>query len=275
MKTFLKNISPGFVKKWYSKLTSSEKSSENKSGWFGNYKTWNEALSNCSGYDNEIILNKVKDSVLKVARGEAEYERDGVAFDQHEYSEELLKAFKSAVTNNELSIIDFGGSLGSEYFQYRRFLKGVKLNWLVVEQKHFVDAGNKEIANEELHFFYTIEEALKYKKANVIVLSSVLPYLETPYEWINKIKSCNFDFIIIDRNAFMEGNTEMLTMQIVPEFIYKASYPAWFFNEKKFVSSFTDKYFVKSEFMSPFALPTIVNNTKAYWKGFLFEKKHD
>lgn len=270
LRRFIKYFIPGFIKKRY---WTSEKIEAPKHGWFGSYLLWEEAKSQCSGYDSENILSKVKTAVLKVIAGEAEYERDSVAFEKHEYSEDLLKALQAVVKNNELSIIDFGGSLGSIYFQYKRFFSGVKINWMVVEQKHFVEAGNSEIKNDELRFFNSIEEALAFKKADAIMLASVLPYIEKPSELIGKIKSFDFENIIIDRTAFIEGEKQILTVQIVPEFIYKASYPAWFFNERNFVNLFSDKYVLKMEFLSPFSDPVMLETGRAYWKGFLFKRK--
>jgi putative methyltransferase (TIGR04325 family) len=242
-------------------------------GWFGDYSNWEEALSKTSGYNEGTILNKIKESVLKVKAGKAEFERDSVAFDKFEYSEEFLQGLKLTVKNNSLSVIDFGGSLGSQYFQYKRFFEGVEINWMVVEQKHFVETGNKEIANEQLRFFDTIEEALKFKPANCIILSSVLPYLKEPFQMIKKILSFNFNFIIIDRNPFIDSEKDLLTVQVVPESIYKASYPAWFFNEKKFYAAFSDKYTIKQELNTPFTAPTIINGKKAVWKGAILIKK--
>jgi putative methyltransferase (TIGR04325 family) len=269
----LKEFFKYFISRFLKKQAGEEKDGTPEYGWFGSYTSWEVAKAKCSGYDSENILNKVKSSVLKVIRGEAEYERDSVAFDKHEYSEDFLKALQAVVKNNELNVIDFGGSLGSAYFQYKRFFAGVKINWIVVEQKHFVDAGNKEIKNDELKFSYTIEDALSINRADTILLSSVLPYIEKPSELAEKIQSFGFENIIIDRNAFIEGEKQILTVQIVPEFIYKASYPAWFFNERNFVNLFSDKYVLKMQFMSPFALPVMLKEGKAYWKGFLFKRK--
>ena len=242
-------------------------------GWFGDYPSWEAADAKTTGYNEETILNKIRESILKVKSGHAEFERDSVAFDKFEYSEEFLNALKSVVKNNSLSVIDFGGSLGSQYFQYKRFFEGVNINWMVVEQKHFVDCGKKEIGDEQLHFFNTIEEALSYKPANSIILSSVLPYIKEPFQMIEKIISFNCDYIIIDRNPFIESDKDLLTVQVVPETIYKASYPAWFFNEKKFYAAFASKYNIKQELNTPFTAPTIVNNKKAVWKGAILVKK--
>ena len=94
--------------------------------WFtGDYSSWEEALKFCDGYNKPNILEKVKNSLLKVKKGEAVYERDSVLFDHIEYSMPLLVSllYMTTVYKNNLNILDFGGSLGSSYFQNRKFLE--------------------------------------------------------------------------------------------------------------------------------------------------------
>jgi putative methyltransferase (TIGR04325 family) len=246
------------------------------SGWFGNYDTWEAAKKNCTGYSDSSILEKVKSSVLKVKNGEAVYERDSVVFDKIEYSQPLLDAFISIAKeqNGVLHITDFGGSLGSSYFQNKPFLKELKkLKWNIVEQKHFVDCGKKFIQENELHFYYSIEKSLADAKPQVLFLSSVIQYFERPYDLIDTCLQYGFDYIIIDRTAFVESKKERITVQIVPEFIYKASYPAWFFNEQKFVNAFSKNYQLISEFDSKFdPREQLEDKVWSYRKGFVFKK---
>jgi hypothetical protein len=42
----------------------------------GNYSSWQDALANSTGYDSDLILEKVSTALLKVKSGEAVYERD-------------------------------------------------------------------------------------------------------------------------------------------------------------------------------------------------------
>jgi hypothetical protein len=62
----------------------------NKYGWRGNYQTWEDTQNDASGYDSDVILEKVKDAILKVKNGEVVYERDSVVFDKIQYSWSLL-----------------------------------------------------------------------------------------------------------------------------------------------------------------------------------------
>lgn len=244
-------------------------------GWFGNYASWDEAEKECEGYSSLNILKKVGESVLKVRNGEAVYERDSVLFNEVQYSDGLIKAFNDSIENDSLHIVDFGGSLGSTYFQHKQLFKDLKdLKWAVVEQKHFVDCGKKEIEIDNLKFYYTIADSLKFQTNQVLLLSSVIPYFKEPYNLISDLLKYNFEYVIIDRTAFIEGDKERITKQIVPEFIYKASYPAWFLNETKFKNAFINDYDLITEFDSGFDPTSLLEEgLKVYRKGFYFKKK--
>lgn len=248
--------------------------SKSHHGWFGNYKSWQEAKAKCSGYDADVIFNKVRESLLKVKNEEAVYERDSVLFNQIQYSVPLLEALKTVSQNHELSIIDFGGSLGSTYFQNRDLLYSIKkINWSIVEQKHFVDGGKKDFESKSLKFFYDIPTAIQYAGKRAILLSSVIQYFEKPYDLIEEVMNHGFEYVIIDRTAFIEGE-ERITVQIVPDSIYKASYPAWFLNETKFKNVWGEKYQLINEFDSKFDPESVMEDgKKVYRKGFLFKLK--
>lgn len=109
-------------------------------GWFGDYSSWSVVKNECSGYEAANILNTVKSSVIKVRNGEAVYERDSVLFDEVTYSPHLIEVLESSINNGKLHVVDFGGSLGSSYFQHRNLFQDlIDFRWSVVEQSHFVE----------------------------------------------------------------------------------------------------------------------------------------
>jgi putative methyltransferase (TIGR04325 family) len=243
--------------------------------WAGDFTSWEEAQLNCSGYDSDIILEKCKNALLKVKNKEAVYERDSVLFDKIQYSWGLLAGLQKVAieNNNNLNVLDFGGSLGSTYYQNKAFLSGLKkLGWNIVEQAHFVDCGKQNFENEQLNFYHTIEECTQNSKPNVLLLSSVLQYLENPNQWIEKFNNLQIEYVIIDRTAFIDSDEDVLTIQNVAESIYKASYPAWFFNEEKLIQKFNKYEFTA---FNSFVETQIVlnNNQHAYWKGFILKLK--
>jgi putative methyltransferase (TIGR04325 family) len=213
--------------------------------------------------------------MFKVKSELAAYERDSVLFDKIQYSWGLLAGLqKAAIENdNQLCILDFGGSLGGTYYQNKEFLSGLKkLEWCIVERSHFVECGKHNFENEQLKFYYSIEECLLKHKPNVLILSSVLQYLEDVKHWIDKFNGLKFEYVIIDRTAFVLADNNILTVQNVPESIYKANYPAWFFNEEKLIQSFDNYDF--TEFSSFIETRIVLNGYyHAYWKGFIFKLK--
>lgn len=207
-------------------------------GWFGDYPNWQAAQKDATGYDSEIILEKVKNSLLKVKNGEAVYERDSVLFDQIEYDWPVLAGllWAAAQYNGRLSVLDFGGSLGSSFFQNRNFLSALKdVRWSVVEQPHFVKTGINHFQNEQLHFFLTCEQCVTDHNPNVILLSSVLSYIEEPFELLQYLSSLQIEFMIIDRLPVIKGDRDQIKLQKVNPAIYPATYPAWFFSKSEFI----------------------------------------
>jgi len=244
--------------------------------WSGDYSSWAEAQIKCTGYDSEVILEKCKNALLKVKNGEAIYERDSVLFNEIQYSWGLLAGLLRAALRNdgELCVLDFGGSLGSTYYQNKEFLKPLKeLKWCIIEQSHFVDCGKKLFEGDQLKFFNTIEECITHYRPNVLLLSGVLQYLEKPYEWIEKFVGLGLPNIIIDRTSFVENERDILTIQNVPESIYLASYPAWFLNKERFSKFFATEYCLVSEFADTIDPPIKLNGLNASWGGLYFIKR--
>ncbi|MDO3627496.1 methyltransferase, TIGR04325 family [Mucilaginibacter sp. BT774] len=244
--------------------------------WQGNYQTWEEAKEATGGYNDPNIFEITRKAVLKVKKGEAKGERDSVLFEEVQQvwpvTAHLLKIILE--NNGRLRIIDFGGSLGSSYFQNRAMIPAnVILSWNVVEQDEYVKIGNAEIADNQLHFFSSINQAYEQSQADTILLSSVLQYLEKPYEFLDEILNYGFTNIIIDRTAFIDGPQDLITAQTVPESIYKASYPAWFFCYDHFKSFIKKHYEIIHEFNSEIDTPiNLDNQIPAYWKGFILKR---
>jgi putative methyltransferase (TIGR04325 family) len=241
-------------------------------GWRGNFNSWEEAQQKCTGYDTQLIFNKVRESIYKVKTGEAVYERDSVIFDKIQYSFQLLASLYHIAlkNNNQLSILDFGGSLGSSYFQNRQILNSLnKLDWNVVEQSHFVLEGINSFSEDNLSFYYDIESCLKTKNINVILLSSVIQYIEKPYEFLNYITEKKIEFIIIDRAPVLLKGKDRISIQKVPKHIYQASYPCWLLNEKNILDNLFEYY----DLIFEDTLKETIHINNASYKFYFFKLK--
>jgi putative methyltransferase (TIGR04325 family) len=238
-------------------------------GLSGDYHDWNEAVCASTGYDSEIILEKTKAALLKVKNGEAAYERDSVLFDEVQYAWPLLAGLMwvAARTEGKLSVLDFGGSLGSTYFQNRAFLRYLPdVRWNIVEQPQHVKVGKELFEDEHLRFYLCVEDCLAESQPNVVVLSSVLHYLERPYDTLSELLRLPCDHVIIDRTPFWGGPSDRLCVQKVPPRIYPASYPCWVFSSIRFHACLHDEWQIVAEFDSLDRLKSPVQTT---WKGIV------
>jgi putative methyltransferase (TIGR04325 family) len=243
--------------------------------WTGDYNSWEEAKTHCTGYDDISILYKCKNALLQVKNGEAAYERDSVLFDEIQYNWGLLAGLqKTALENNgNLCILDFGGSLGSTYYQNRGFLNSLRnLQWCIVEQPHFVTCGKDHFENDQLKFYNTLQECMTKHKPQVLLLSSILQYLATPYDWVKELISLNIPCVIIDRTAFINSEIDILTVQNVPKEIYTASYPCWFFG-KQLLVSWMKSYKITSTFHSLVDTYPAIDGKPAKSVSYILEKR--
>ena len=242
--------------------------------WSGNYLSWDEALSQCTGYQDETILRKCFDSLLKVKKGVAVYERDSVLFDKKEYSIGLLSGlFYSALSHNgRLSVLDFGGSFGTSYFQNKDFFhKFQEIKWGVVEQNQFINLGKENFSDEILDFYLTINQCIESINPNVFFISSSLQYIPSPENLLKEINGLKIEYIIFDRTPFTNLEN-FLTIQNVPNEIYQASYPSWFFS-LEWILEQLDNYKLIYEFPSYCDSDYVVNNVSVRWGGLMLELK--
>jgi putative methyltransferase (TIGR04325 family) len=227
-----------------------------KSGWFGNYPSWAAAEKDCDGYDDAAILARVVEATRQVRDGKAAFERDSVLFFDEELDEQLLTILTrikdNLAENTPLIVLDFGGSLGSTYWQNRRILGDWNLKWIVVEQKHFVEIGQTEMENKQLKFAFSIEDVCKTETPNIVLFNSVLQYLETPYAFIEAVENQQISHVFIGRTYSFEGAEDRIMQQIVPPKIYKASYPSWVFSVDVLKNKLNKKYTIHSELNTPY-----------------------
>ncbi|MCB0415206.1 MAG: methyltransferase, TIGR04325 family [Bdellovibrionales bacterium] len=257
-------------------------------GYFGDYSDYEQAKKLTGGYDSFKIIEKVTSSLKKVRDGEAPYERDSVLFDEIQYAWPLLAnlLLVSQLNEKKLRLIDFGGSLGSTYYQNKHLLQHLSvLKWNIVEQEAFVEIGKSEFENENLKFYESIENCIKSEeKIDLLLISGTLQYLIHPYKFLKEVLCLNIPYIIFDRTTFNNiPSKDRITVQKVPPQIYEASYPAWFLSKEKFSHEMSSKYEMVTSWSSLGYQTAIYNNGKFefgedlgfFYKLKLFPKNQD
>ncbi len=225
-----------------------------KYGWKGSYKNFESAQKHCKGYDEGHILKKVSFATAKVKNGEAAYERDGVLYDHIKINAPVLNSLLriSIKNDNKLKVVDFGGSLGTSYYQNIPFLKHLtELNWCIIEQEHYVKEGKSNFESEQLKFYPNIEECLKkHPNPDILILSNSLQYIKNSYEILKKLQNLKIPYLILDYMTYNPRNKDRITIQYVPPFFYgfDASYPCLFFDRSKLETQLKENYEKAYEF---------------------------
>ena len=229
-----------------------------KYGWKGNFESFEKAQQKCSGYDENHILNKIIETTGKVRDGKAAYERDGIIYDEVQVNHNLLSVLLLVAgrSDNKLTIIDFGGSLGTSYYQNIKYLSHLKeLRWCIIEQPTYVAEGKKSFENEHVKFYYSLEECYaENENPNLILISSALQYIKNPYDLLNHIQSFNAPYFMLDLVGFNDSDKDRITIQNVPPVFYgiEASYPCTFFSKPKLEAQLSKNYEKEFEFVSEF-----------------------
>jgi putative methyltransferase (TIGR04325 family) len=206
----------------------------------GPYPDWDTAQRAAAGYAAPLILERVVAATREVVAGRAAFERDGVAFAQPAPRFPLLASLlhAAALGAGRLHVLDFGGALGSVYWQYRAELAGLAdLRWTVVEQPAFVEAGRREFAGGPLQFAATLEEAARPLTRPLVLMSSVLQYLPDPAGLLDRVDFCDAATLLIDRTPVSAQPQDRVCVQHVAPRLYSASYPSWVFARERLLQS--------------------------------------
>ncbi|MBK8509762.1 MAG: methyltransferase, TIGR04325 family [Candidatus Competibacteraceae bacterium] len=210
----------------------------------GEFTDWATARASAGGYDEETLLERLTTAAQAVKDGTAAWEQDGVTLDHIPDDPPLFAALAriALARGGQLSVLDFGGALGSSYFQCRGFLAdATTLSWGVVEQPQLVAIGRERFERDALRFFGTIDEAVAALRPNVALFSSVLQYLEQPWTVLEQIIAAGTPYLIIDRHPCTFTH-ELITIQVIPPTLYPASYPSWLFDCPRMMARLEQHY---------------------------------
>jgi putative methyltransferase (TIGR04325 family) len=238
----------------------------------GPYPDWSAASRAASGYDAEAILERIASAQRAVRNGEACYERDGVLFDTPDFEFSLVALLQRAAADNrgKLTVLDFGGSLGTSYIRNRALLDNIDtLLWQVVEQPHFVELGKREFEDRALKFEDSIAEC---QPPDVVLLRSVLQYLPEPHALVEELATLSPTWIFVDRTPFTRSGEEAVMLQKVPAKVYRASYPAWVLSWDKLCAQLATHYSLVCE------IPSAENDAgsgrfRADYRGGIFRRQ--
>jgi putative methyltransferase (TIGR04325 family) len=227
-----------------------------KSGPFeGPFSSWEAAVSRSDGWDSPEITDQTLNAALKVRDGLLEFEQDGVARKKIIYSETILAFLLLVLSRHKdiLNIIDFGGGLGSNYFQNRKILRqlaATSVRWNIVERPIFAKLGIEHFQTAELTFYSILDDVLLKVKPipDALLFSSSLQYVADPFSLLDQVVNVGIRIIALDRLRFWPGYEHAVFIQHPdPNLHYQATYPIWIFSKDTFVAWLVAKGFMSVE----------------------------
>jgi len=236
--------------------------------------TWGQAEASVTGYQDQTILDRVITATRAVEAGEASMERDSVLFEEREYTFPLATALlQAAAVDGRLSVLDFGGSLGSTYRQHQPLLDRLPdVTWSVVEQPGFVSAGQEQFESERLRFFESPRECWDQTRPNVVVLASSLQYLEKPHHVLRELAESGPRSIVVDRTSISDSSHDQLCIQRVPEAIYPAQYPMWVLSRERVLASLPTGWSVLASYDSGHGSVETDRGLRFTWAGMILQR---
>jgi putative methyltransferase (TIGR04325 family) len=217
----------------------------------GPFASWKEAEARSDGWDSPEITAKTLEVSLKVRDGIAAFQQDTIVYDKIDYSATILAFLLLALSRHpdNLSIVDFGGSLGTNYFQNRKILERLSvesLTWNIVERPDIVKLGNQHFAGSTLRFFAGLDEAIESLggRADSFLFSGSLQYVEEPFSLLDEAIDSGARVVAFDRLLVSAAHRHAVFIQRPdPGEYYRATYPAWRFSRDLFVREIASKGF--------------------------------
>jgi putative methyltransferase (TIGR04325 family) len=253
----------------------------NSSMWSGRYRDWEAAARACRKISLEGQRRACEWALGEVLAGRALFERDSLLQHQPITCWPLMLALcdLQARGTPQPTVLDYGGGLGSVYFQHRAWYAADRLvTWNVVELPEIAATGQRLVQDSQLRFFGSLEEAVHQKPPDLILAAGIMPMVPSPEALLDTLASLGASWVFLDRIPVTHrlGQT-LITRQVVPRTIYEHESPFWFFDETSLLQMLSTRFRIVGASLSDFDDPVWVEGNHYQWRGYLCAPKshHD
>ena len=207
------------------------------------FLSFEDAAKASAGYQAPDIANRAERAARAVISGNAAFERDGVTFEEPDPRWPVIAGLLLGRRQGQpLRVLDFGGGLGSSYWQNRDILEtglgGHSLEWTVVEQQTMIERA-ASLPAHGIHYVERPDDASP-EGVDCVLLSSSLQYLKDPHFMLAALLDTGARVLVIDRTPMASVKADIPSVQTTPPHIYRASYPAWIFSQSHLESTLKD-----------------------------------
>src|SRR5207244_1758650 len=116
-----------------------------------------------------------------------------------------------------------------------------------------------------------IDDSVREGRPNVIILSSVLQYLETPLQVLESAMATEAGSIVIDRTPFLDSKDNTIAAQRAPRGMGRWSVPVWLFSRDRLLAPVSRRYKILAEY-DAIDGATSYGFRRVEFKGFILDK---
>ncbi|MDB0022452.1 methyltransferase, TIGR04325 family [Flavobacteriaceae bacterium] len=231
--------------------------------------SWDHALKNSHNYNQDKLVNNIFLSTQNVLKKKYKYESDGINFNNLNIDHNFLESLKKCIKTDNTILLDFGGSLGTTFFKYHDLISKNKLiEWFIIEQEKIFEKSKILNFPINLKFFKNIDEI--QVKPDIILLGSVLQYIEHHNKLLTKLISLKPNYVFIERTIFSINNLEPIYIQENYFNFKKTSYPVRAISLKLLI-----KFMLKANYIvvNKYENKDIIAGDNVKVNSILFKKK--
>jgi putative methyltransferase (TIGR04325 family) len=255
LKAALRSLPPPLV--WHAGYLLKRRFSkpEKPPGFEGPFTSWRQAVAQSDTWDAPEITELSLQSALAAKAGKIACEQDGIPLKDPVYSPTVLAfLLLAAAGDGALNIVDFGGGLGSGYFQNARLLRWMSssVRWNIVERSLFVKLGIEHFQNDALRFYSSLGEAIANSKSDSLIFTGSLQFIEEPFALINEAARSAVRILAFDRTlTWGKGDDGIFLQRPDPERYYRATYACRCFSKHRFIARLAELGFALVEDFTP------------------------
>lgn len=205
-------------------------------------RSWEEASAASHGYESNVVIDSMY--------GHETPQGENFSLIVESRQLQILAALGVAIQQKDtLRVLDVGGARG-EYFELVQILfADTKIDWIVLETPSLVPKTSSSTHGNS-RITWTSDQTSCVGPFDVVLLSSVLQYVQNPYELLQEMSQLTSK-LIINRLPLISGLHDEIAVQHLRMYGRRGSYPAWFFSESKFLESVGELGHVTYRWASP------------------------
>jgi putative methyltransferase (TIGR04325 family) len=212
---------------------------------FSPAKDWEAAKRRTSGYEGKATLKSLS-SRIEALRTPTNLPHD-------DRLNEIVKAIRDSAlqirSTTPIRVLDIGGSFGEHFFHLQKLMPECNFEWTVLETEGHCSIIPGFLASIEGLRFVS-EQPNGNQHFDIALLSSVLQYVDVPYELLSL--ACRIaDSVIINRLPLSSNSHDRVAIQRPGLLSSKGSYPVHIFSEKVFTKYLEPIAEIRSRWMVP------------------------